>query len=286
MTIIEEIIKSYNPKTNDEAKYVLRELLQQIVLIGLSRSDFFKYASFYGGTALRIFYGLNRYSEDLDFSLNSNSKDELFSFTPFIEKIKEVALSYDLNLENSQKDKKIKTNIESAFAKINTYQTFLSINLNKTILGLIHKDEVIKVKFKIDCNPALGFNTESKWLDIPEFAPVTVLDLPSLFAGKIHAVLCRKYKNNVKGRDYYDFLFYIQRNVKPNLEYLKNKLIDSGKITPNTNFNIYYLKEMLKERIENVNFIDVKNDSSKFLLKKEDLSFYSKDLFFQMIDKL
>ena len=87
MTIIEEIIKSYNPKTNDEAKYVLRELLQQIVLIGLSRSDFFKYASFYGGTALRIFYGLNRYSEDLDFSLNS--KDELFSFTPFIEKIKE-----------------------------------------------------------------------------------------------------------------------------------------------------------------------------------------------------
>ena len=184
MTIIEEIIKSYNPKTNDEAKYVLRELLQQIVLIGLSRSDFFKYASFYGGTALRIFYGLNRYSEDLDFSLNSNSKDELFSFTPFIEKIKEVALSYDLNLENSQKDKKIKTNIESAFAKINTYQTFLSINLNKTILGLIHKDEVIKVKFKIDCNPALGFNTESKWLDIPEFAPVTVLDLPSLFAGK------------------------------------------------------------------------------------------------------
>lgn len=264
MTIIEEIIKSYNPKTNDEAKYVLRELLQQIVLIGLSRSDFFKYASFYGGTALRIFYGLNRYSEDLDFSLNS--KDELFSFTPFIEKIK--------------------TNIENAFAKINTYQTFLSINLNKTILGLIHKDEVIKVKFKIDCNPALGFNTESKWLDIPEFAPVTVLNLPGLFAGKIHAVLCRNYKNNVKGRDYYDFLFYIQRNVKPNLEYLKNKLIDSGKITLNTNFNIYYLKEMLKERIENVNFIDVKNDASKFLLKKEDLSFYSKDLFFQMIDKL
>jgi hypothetical protein len=230
------------------------------------------------------FKKINLAYQEINFSLNS--KDELFSFTPFIEKIKEVALSYDLNLENSQKDKKIKTNIESAFAKINTYQTFLSINLNKTILGLIHKDEVIKVKFKIVCNPALGFNTESKWLDIPEFAPVTVLDLPSLFAGKIHAVLCRKYKNNVKGRDYYDFLFYIQRNVKPNLEYLKNKLIDSGKITPNTNFNIYYLKEMLKERIENVNFIDVKNDASKFLLKKEDLSFYSKDLFFQMIDKL
>lgn len=172
---------------------------------------------------------INLAYQEINFSLNS--KDKLFSFTPFIEKIKEVALSYDLNLENSQKDKKIKTNIESAFAKINTYQTFLSINLNKTILGLIHKDEVIKVKFKIDCNPALGFNTESKWLDIPEFAPVTVLDLPSLFAGKIHAVLCRNYKNNVKGRDYYDFLFYIQRNVKPNLEYLKtNSLIVEKKL--------------------------------------------------------
>ena len=120
--------------------------------------------------------------------------------------------------------------IESAFAKLNTYQTFISLNLNNKIISTLHKDEVIKVKFEIDCNPALGFNSENKWLDVPEFANVAVLDESSLFSRKIHAILCRNYKNTVKGRDYYDFLFYIQNQIKPNMKYLKNKLVDSKKI--------------------------------------------------------
>lgn len=281
VTSIEQIIKSYNPSTIDETKAIVREVVQSIILVGLSRSGFFTKASFYGGTALRIFYGLNRYSEDLDFTLND--VDPNFSIEPYINKIKEVALSYGLDLEIVTK---IKTPIERAFAKLNTYHTFISLKLNDSIVSSLHKDEVLKVKFEIDCHPSLGFNTESKWLDIPEFAQIVVLDEPSLFAGKLHAILCRNYKNTVKGRDYYDFLFYIQKRVKPNLSYLRNKLVETGKISKSESFDICVLRNMLKEQFKNVDFSQVKKDAARFVFKNEDLSFYTKELFIQMVDRI
>lgn len=284
MTPIEEIIKLYNPKNIEETKLIIREIVQQIVLVGLSRGGFFNYASFYGGTALRIFYGLKRYSEDLDFTLNY--KDENFSIIPFIDKIKEVALSYGIVLEINTKLKKVNTSIESAFAKLNTYQTFISLNINENIISSLHKDEVIKVKFEIDCNPSLGFNVENKWIDIPEYANIRVLDESSLFSGKIHAILCRNYKNNVKGRDYYDFLFYVRKNIKPNMEYLKNKLIESNKISKDEIFDMDLLKKMLKNKINEVDFSMVRLEAERFIFDNENLSYYNKELFFQMIEKL
>lgn len=281
---IEEVINQYNPNTNEELKAALREVLQSIVLIGLSRGGFFNKASFYGGTALRIFYGLNRYSEDLDFTLKE--KDKNFNLEPYLKYVKEVALSYGLELEVTTKIKQVDTPIESAFAKLNTYQTFINLKFDANMSNRLHKDEVIKVKFEVDCNPALGFKTESRWVDLPEFASVSVLDESSLFAGKLHAILCRTYKNNVKGRDYYDFLFYISKRVSPNLEYLKNKLIDTGKINEDDDFNIEILKEMLLKKFNSIDFNQVKIDASKFLFKNEDLSFYSKELFIDMLNRL
>lgn len=284
MSTINEMINLYNPKSLNENKAVLREILQSIVLIGLSRADFFKKASFYGGTALRIFYGLNRYSEDLDFTLNE--KNASFSLEPYIESIKNVALSYGIELDVNIKKKEIKTPVESAFAKLNTYQTFINLKINDELAQLLHKDENIKVKFEIDLNPAIGFNVESKWIDMPEFANVIVLDEPSLFAGKLHAIICRNYKNTVKGRDYYDFLFYIRKRIKPNLNYLRNKLIESGKVKENDKFDIDTLKVMLKDRFETVDFNQVKTDAERFVFNNEDLSYYSKELFIEMINKL
>lgn len=284
MSTIEEIVKSYNPKNLIETKLVLRELVQQIVLIGLSRSGFFNYASFYGGTALRIFYNLSRYSEDLDFTLNK--VDTNFSLDPYISKITDIAKSYGLDLIVSTNVKQIDTPIESAFAKLNTYQAFIDLNLNNKLISTIHKDEVIKVKFEIDTNPSVGFNIESKWLDIPEFANINVLNLESLFAGKIHAILCRNYKNHVKGRDYYDYLFYIRKRVKPNMGYLRNKLIDSNKLNESDLFNMEILKNMLIKRFNEVDFKQVSDDARKFIINGEDLSYYCKELFIQMTDKL
>lgn len=284
MVLIEELIKQYDPKTTEEAKSALREIIQSIILIGLSRGGFFEKGSFYGGTALRIFHGLKRYSEDLDFTLNK--KDETFSLQPYIKFIKEVSESYGINFDFSVREKVNQTPIESAFAKVNTYETFITLKIDQTFTNLLHKNEVLKVKFEVDTNLPLGFNTESVWLDSPEFAPITVLDLPSLFSGKIHAVLCRRYKNNVKGRDYYDLLFYIKKRVSPNLIYMKNKLIESNLIDPNDEFNIDILKVMLKERIKDINFDMVKEDASKFIFKGESIDMYSFDLFNYMIDQI
>lgn len=281
---IEEIIKSYNPKTANETKAILREVLQSLVLIGLSRGGFFNKASFYGGTALRIFYGLNRYSEDLDFTLNEIDDD--FTLEPYLKYVNEIALSYGIRLDISTKYKAVKTPIESAFAKLNKYQTFISLHLDNKMISMLHKDEIIKVKFEVDCHPALGFNKESKWLDIPEFASVSVLDQSSLFAGKLHAILCRTYKNNVKGRDYYDFLFYMSKGVKPNLNYLRNKLVETGKIKAEDNFNIEILKEMLAEKFNSIDVNAVKSDAQKFIFKNENLNYYSNDLFIDILKKL
>lgn len=284
MSTIKEMISIYNPKTVNENKAALREILQSIVLIGLSRAGFFKDASFYGGTALRIFYGLNRYSEDLDFTLNN--KNENFTLEPYLDSIKNVALSYGIQIDINIKKKEIKSPIESAFAKINTYQTFIDLKINDEIASILHKDENIKVKFEIDLNPALGFNVENKWLDTPEFANVIVLDEPSLFAGKLHAIICRNYKNTVKGRDYYDFLFYIKKRIKPNLQYLKNKLIESNKLKEEEDFDLNVLKQMLISRFEIVDFNQVKRDAERFVFNNEDLSYYSRELFIDMVKKL
>lgn len=284
MLLVEEMIKQYNPETTEEVKAALKEILQSIVLVGLSRSGFFNKASFYGGTALRIFYGLNRYSEDLDFTLNE--KEENFNFEQYFKAINEVALSYGLELEISYKTKKIDTPIESAFAKLNTHQTLIKLKVNSNLTKYLHKDELMKVKFEVDCYPSLGFNVESKWLDNPEYASVNVLDLPSLFAGKIHAILCRTYKNNVKGRDYYDFLFFIRKRVKPNLEFLKNKLIETGKLTINDEFDTDIVKQMLINKIKTVDFAQIKNDAQKFIFKNENLDYFSRELFIDIIQKL
>lgn len=284
MTVIEEMINQYKPENLDETKAALREILQSIVLIGLSRGGFFNKASFYGGTALRIFYGLNRYSEDLDFTLNE--KDDTFNFEQYFKYIYEVASSYGLELEIITKTKRIEPPIESAFAKLNTYQTFIKIKPNQDLIKIMHKDELMKVKFEVDCNPTLGFEAENKWLDMPEYASISVLDQSSLFSGKIHAILCRTYKNNVKGRDYYDFLFYIKNRIKPNLNYIRNKLIEVGKLQEEDEFNIEVLKKMLIEKIEQVDFNKVKEDAERFLFKNEKIDYYSKELFIDMIKKL
>ena len=284
LSTIEELIKLYNPKNINEMKLALKEVAQNIVLIGLSRANFFSKASFYGGTALRIFYGLNRYSEDLDFTLNK--VDESFSLEPYINSIKEACLSYGFKIDVEIKTKKVSTPIESAFAKLNTYQTFISLGVNDNLTNVLHKDETLKVKFEVDCYPSLGFNVENKWITNPEFATVNVLDLESLFAGKLHAILCRNYKNNVKGRDYYDFIFYINKKIKPNLLYLKNKLVESNKLSKLDDFNIDILKRMLINRFNEVDFSQVKQDAQKFTIKNENLNFYCKELFIDCLNRL
>lgn len=283
-TIFESLINSYGSKSTNEAKLAIREILQNLILIGLSRANFFNYASFYGGTALRIFYGLNRYSEDLDFTLNK--QDPSFSLKPFMKSIIDTCASYGLEVTVDIKNKKINTPIESAFAKLNTYMTFISAKLDGELTKHIHKDERLKVKFEVDCSPSLSFKIENKWITYPEIASINVLDLESLFAGKIHAILCRNYKNNVKGRDFYDFIFFINKGIKPNMVYLKDKLVASKVIKEDDNFSIDVLKKLLLNRFNQVDFSKVEQDAKNFTIRSEDLSLYCKELFIDCLSRL
>ena len=281
-SVISSMIEKYQPTSKKERENAINEVLQEIVLAGLSRSDFFSKAAFYGGTCLRIFYGLNRFSEDLDFALIS--KDESFNLNDYFPSIKKELASYGIEMELSSKAKD-NTDVQTAFAKGDETSLFMLFFSQNDSLG-ISKDQKIKIKFEVDMNNPNGGITETKYRFLPAPCEVKVFDESTLFSGKIHAIICRDYKNRVKGRDYYDYLFYCGKGTKINLDYLKNKLINTGKIKADDEFSIDSVKSLLKERFEIVNYVLAKEDVKLFIKEKETLNVWSKDLFLATLDNL
>ena len=204
-TVIEEMLKSYQVDNIYDRKNAMKEIMQEIVLCGLSRAGFFKEAAFYGGTALRIFYGLDRFSEDLDFSLEQINLDfDLCSYFPVLEK--EVK-TFGLNVEIQEKEKTKDSNIRSAFLKGNTKEHLLLFYADERLVGTVDKNEVVKIKFEVDTNPPAFATYEHKYRLLPVPYEIRLYDMPSLFAGKIHAVICRGWQSRIKGRDLYDYIF-------------------------------------------------------------------------------
>ena len=226
-SILGQMMARYNANTLEEERNALKEVVQEVALCGLSRAGFFKTAAFYGGTALRIFYGLDRFSEDLDFSLVS--PDNNFDLSKYFSVLQNELNSAGLNFTVEEKVKTAESHIKSAFLKGNTKEHILSV-YGDTPTTMLHPMEVIKIKFEVDINPPPYATYENKYGLMPSPYNVRLYDLPSLFAGKIHAVLCRAWKNRVKGRDLYDYVFYIARDAGVNLPHLKARLIDSGAI--------------------------------------------------------
>ena len=221
--IIEQMLSKYEIKNTTDEINALKEIIQEIILSGLSRSGFFKEAAFYGGTALRIFYGLDRFSEDLDFALISQNKDfDLSKYFSFIEK--EIN-AYGLNMKISAKEKNIDSNITSAFLKGNTLEHILKFfpSEEKTQYNILLKQ--IKIKFEVDINPPDGATYEDKYKLLPSPHQIKLYDKESLLAGKIHAILCRNWNFRIKGRDLYDYVFFLANNIRVNMILIKNKLI-------------------------------------------------------------
>ena len=280
--MIKEWLDTYKPANKEEALQALREIMQEIALAGLQRSGFFEKAAFYGGTALRIFYGLDRYSEDLDFSLLEKNKE--FSMDPYLEAI---VLEFNaLGMEVSVKEK-VKSNsstVESAFLKSETIWKELVLEEVVPQNGLNQKAN-IKIKLEVDTQPPLGFDTEEKLLLRPFSFYVKCLTISDLFAGKMHALLFRKWKNNVKGRDWYDLEWYIKKGVPVNLKHFALRAMDSGdwrssSITENE------LKELLKSKIEEVDMNRIKVDISRFIPNPRVLDIWSTHYFHDLIHQL
>ena len=282
--IIEQMLKSYEiNNTNDEINALI-EIIQELVLSGLSRSGFFNEASFYGGTALRIFYKLDRFSEDLDFALIKPNKDfDLSKYFIFIEK---ELKAYGINSEISNKQKQKATNISSAFLKGDTIEHILKFFPNEKNHQYNQILKNIKIKLEVDINPPNGATYEMKYKLLPSPHQIRLYDKSSLFAGKIHAILCRNWHSRIKGRDLYDYVFFLANNTNVNLELLKNKLIDSKYIDKNDEFNLDILKDMLINKFKEIDYNNAKEDVIPFIKDINSLKLWNSDFFSKITEQL
>lgn len=271
------MLDQYQCKSAMDFENALKEIMQQIALFGLWRAKFFEHAAFYGGTALRVLYKLDRFSEDLDFSLLKS--DSNFKLDNYLNAIKEEFSAFGFNTDISMKQKTKETAIQSAFLKANTQQHLLSIEAPSEILAKSHGRSSLKIKFEIDTDPPENFSTEEKPVLQPIPFWIKSYTLPCLFAGKIAAVLCRQWKQRVKGRDWYDFLWFLQRNVPVSLLHLETRLRAYGYYQDNSPLMGASLKAMLLEKINTVDLELAKQDIIKFVKNSKNIEAWSKPLF-------
>ena len=282
--IIEQMLSTYEIKNINDEINALKEIIQELILSGLSRGGFFNEAAFYGGTALRIFYKLDRFSEDLDFALLKS--DENFDLSKYFGDIEKELNAYGLNLEICAKQKHNKTNISSAFLKGDTLEHILKFFPKDANHIYDHTLKSIKIKLEIDINPPKGATYEIQYRLLPSLHQIQLYDKSSLFAGKIHAILCRNWQKRVKGRDLYDYVFFLANNISVNLELVKNKLIESQYINENELFNLDTLKKLLKNKFEKINYNEAKEDVIPFIKDIDSLKLWNSDFFIKITDQL
>ena len=280
--MIKDWIATYQPTNEEEVLSALREIMQEIALAGLSRTDFFEKAAFYGGTALRIFYGLDRFSEDLDFSLLEVNPD--FSLEPYFAAVITEFEATGIKVSIREKDKRIKTSIESAFLKSETIWKELVLEDIVQQAG-IKSNKFIKIKIEVDCVPPLGFKTEEKLLLRPFSFYVKCFTRSNLFAGKMHALLFRKWKNRVKGRDWYDLEWYIKKGIPLNKEHFLQRAKDTGDWNKKSITEKQFLK-LLHEKINSTSLNKVKEDVVHFVKNDNVLDIWSPDYFNDLAEKI
>ena len=280
--MIKEWLEEYKPKNQDEAEQALREIMQEIALAGLQRSGFFEKAAFYGGTALRIFHGLDRYSEDLDFSLLEVNPE--YSLDPYLQGIITEFKASGMQVSVKEKIKTNQTNIDSAFLKANT--VWKELILEKVIPqeSLDNKPSV-KIKLEVDTEPPLGFETEEKLLIKPFSFYVKCFTLPDLYAGKMHALLFRKWGQRVKGRDWYDMEWYIKKGVRLNLAHFLRRAQDSGDWNDSTISKEQFMK-LLEDRIESTSISRIREDIARFIRDDKVLDIWSVNYFKDLVKKI
>ncbi len=281
--VLKNMLDKYDIKNTTDETNAMKEIIQEIVICGLSRGGFFNEAAFYGGTALRIFYGLNRFSEDLDFALLEPNKD--FDLSKYFSYIEKEVQAYGLNLFVSAKEKTKDSNIMSAFLKGDTKEHILMFFPNETLQNSTSLKS-IKIKFEVDINPPSGANFEFKYKLLPSPHQVRLYDESSLFAGKIHAILCRNWDYRTKGRDLYDYIFYLSKGIKVNINLVREKLIDSNALDKKEEFNIEVLKMMLNNKFKEIDYNDAKEDVITFIEDKDSLNLWSLEFFTEITKNL
>jgi predicted nucleotidyltransferase component of viral defense system len=277
---IQAMLARFETSSLHEEERALKEIIQEIALLGLWRSKFFEHAAFYGGTALRIFHGLDRFSEDLDFSLIT--KNDHFALGAYLNAVKFELQSYGFDVAVEQKVKSSNSTIESAFIKGNTQVHLISVGSKRKT----QRDRQLKVKLEVDTDPPPGATTQTLQLFLPIPFSVRNYDLPSLFAGKLHAAICRKRVHNVKGRDWYDLLWYVGRGVKPNISHLEMRMRQSENYLSSEALDLSMVKCFLRDKLEQISIEALRNDIRPFVTDSGRLDAWSAELFLAAIDRI
>lgn len=264
--IFNQMLSAYDQTTEQQKRNAIFEVNQQIILAGLYNGGFFNEAAFYGGTCLRIFHGLQRFSEDMDFSLLAPNDD--FDFTKYFQPIIDQFALVDRNVEIKKKDKKNFGKVESAFLKDNTDVYDITFQTEKSI----------KIKIEVDTQPPMSFHTEQKLLLLPESFMTRCFTLPCLYAGKMHALVYRAWKNRVKGRDWYDFEWYVRHNVPLNFTHLHERALQFN----NEDITKESFLQKLNEHIATTDINQVKADVLPFIRNPKEMAIWSNDYFLQL----
>ncbi len=281
---VKTMLKKYDPVSIDDHENALREIIQEIALLGLWRAKFFEKTAFYGGTALRLFYGLDRFSEYIDFSLLE--PDLNFNIDKYTSSVQNELSSFGFDVTVERNEKIKETKIESAFIKGGTIKNLINIETPLKLVNKFNKSKLFKIKLEVDIDPPAGFETEAKYLLNPIPFSVNTYRMEDLFAGKMHAVLCRDWKTSVKGRDWYDLVWYISVNSMLNLKHLEKRMIQTGHLEPGSCLTEDKFREMLKKRIKTIDLEKAQNDVLPFIKDPSALKVWSKDFFNQISERI
>jgi predicted nucleotidyltransferase component of viral defense system len=283
---IQDMLKAYDCRTADDCRrHALNEIAQEIALLGLYRGGFFAKAAFYGGTALRICYGLDRFSEDLDFSLLK--KDSAFDLSSFTQVVQDELGAYGLEMTVQEKIKRNASPVKSAFIKGGTQMHLLKIaSIQPPVSGISLKEQ-LRIKLEVDTDPPDDATFEMKYQLRPVPYSVRLYSPSSLFAGKVHALLCRSWRTRVKGRDFYDYVWFLSQSIPVNTAHLAERMKQTGHLSANAVLSEKDLKDRLRKRFASVNFDQAKKDVLPFIKNPDAVQLWSADFFSAItVDKL
>lgn len=280
---LQSMLNRYRCETRPQFERAFKEILQELALVGLWRARFFEHAAFYGGTALRILYGLDRFSEDMDFTLLKPDDD--FSLSAFNSTIRSELEAYGFDVEIETRAKKWQTPIQSAFIKTNTLGELLKIGIPTNLVKGFHPQTQLKIKVEIDTDPSPAYRTETHFLKTPINIGIRAVILEDIFAGKMHALLFREWKGRVKGRDWYDWLWLIREGVKLNLERLSIHLRATGFLTAGDLLTRKRFEQLMFDKIESLDLESALSDLRPFVSDSAQIADWSKEMFRYFVDK-
>ena len=281
---IAQMLNRYECQSVEDHVRALREIMQEIALLGLWRSKFFEKAAFYGGTALRILYGMERFSEDLDFSLLKPMTD--FDLSRYSGAVERELRSFGFETTMTTREKKDESPVQSVFLKANTLKHLLIIKTAEEIAWPISRGQILKIKIEVDTDPPPGFVTENKFILQPIPFSVRTFVLPDLFAGKMHAVLCRRWKSRVKGRDWYDLVWYAANHPQLHLSHLEQRMIQSGHLKQGEQMNREKFVALITEAVDKLDVNQARREVEPFVKNTDALEVWSREFFQDVVKRI